>query len=622
MNDRLFGILGDDPRLGPLLECFGEGLWILDAQGNTSFATERMCAIVGRLRENTLGRPAEELVVERSRERFRHALSAVQSGEQQSFELSLLHADGREVWVAIRMTLVDAAGEVMVTVNDITERLRNENAIRRNEAHYRALVEAAPDHILILSSAGLVEFLGRGEGDLVGASFLDWVEGDARDHVEAAILRALDLGTVVSEELAARLFGGDLRRYVCRFRRIDDRFGPDRVVVFMTDVTDIKRVEAELAESQRRLLEAQRAEVIGRLASGLAHDFDNLLSVVGGSARFVSSGLGPDDPLQEDVQQILAATARAETVTRQLLAFRRAQPVRPRRIDLSEAVRAMQRMLDRLLGEHVLLRVELGERLPKVLVDPGEAEQMLLNLVTTAREALAGGGTITVRTFGLHIDPEEAAMEGIACGTYIAMSVTDSGPGLDEEALAHVFEPFARYGESTDGGLLLSSVRATARRADGTVRVESRKGRGTTFTVLLPAARIDGATTTPPECGGATVLVVEDDGQVRTVLEKSLRRAGHRVLVADGATHALEIAESHQGEIDLLLTDLVMPGMSGAQLARCIEPFRPKMRVLYVTGYLDDTAKRHGLAHGARDVVTKPFTPEGIVRAVATALAR
>lgn len=620
---------GMSETLRRFIETAGEAIWILDDRRTTLFANARLSETLGRAPEMFADMRAEELVLDHDRERFVTDVADVLGGARRTADVALLHADGSEIWLTIRMTPIELAPDgpigVLMMASDVTARLRTENALRRSEARYRALVETAPDHILILTGDGRIEFISRGLGDssvesLIGTSFFNLVATGDRERARLAVLRALSKSAVVIEELDVCCVEKLLRRHVCRLRRIDDRFGPDRLVGFLTDVTEIKRVQEELHASQTRLLQAQRMEAVGRLAGGLAHDFNNILSVVSGCASFVASSLRSGDPIHDDVQRILEASARAETLTRQLLAFSRRQVLRPTAVELGEVVRGLHRMLARLLGEHVLLRVDCGGDVPRVRVDVGQLEHVVVNLCTNARDWMGAGGTITITTSPRVVDDELAAREGVTAGSYAALSVSDTGPGLEDDALARVFEPFFRGDAPNDNGLLLASVYGIVRQSGGTVVASSEPGRGTTFTVLLPADSAQPRSARPTARGDATILVVEDDPQVRYVIRRALDAAGYRTLAAESPDEAIGIVERLEGRIDLLVTDVVMPGMSGTQLARCLEPLQPAMRVLYVTGYLDDTTLRLGLGETDAAIVHKPFAPLALVRRIAELL--
>lgn len=609
-----------------IVETAGEGIWTLDERRKTVFANARMAEMLGATAEALGMVCAEDVVSEHERPGFVERLQRTLRGERLSFDVALEHADGREIWMSVNTTpiqLGDAPG-ILLMAADVTARLKTENALRRSEARYRALVETAPDRIVILGGDGTIEFTSRPlddrdpEGGL-GRSLFDFVTEEHRERAVLAVARARGLDEVAIDELELQTEDGGARSYVLRLRRIDDRFGPDRLVGFLTDVSELKRTEAALQDSRARLSQAQRMEAVGRLAGGLAHDLNNILSVITGCASFMANGLRGGDPLQGDVRRILDAAGRAEALARQLLAFSRRQVLRPSAVDLGDVVRSLERLLARVLGEHVLFRVRTGSDVPSVFVDVGQIEQVVLNLATHARDSMPSGGTLSVETTERLLDDELARREGLVPGRYAALIVRDTGPGIERDALAHVFEPFYRHDAGGDAGLLLASVYGIVRQSGGAVLVSSSRGRGTEFTVLLPPAPASVGESTRPMPGGATILVVEDDPTVREVIVRSLDSAGYRTLQAASPADALERLEQHEGAIDLLLTDVVMPGMSGVQLARAIEPIQPDMRVLFVTGFLDDTALRLGLPANAA-LVPKPFTPLALVRRVAEVL--
>ncbi|MGH2929169.1 MAG: ATP-binding protein, partial [Solirubrobacteraceae bacterium] len=393
-------------------------------------------------------------------------------------------------------------------------------------------------------------------------------------------------------------------------------------------MTEQKQMQAQLAQSSKM-------QAIGQLAGGVAHDFNNLLAVILNYATFVSEaaiGASAEDsarwqPVADDVAQIERAAERAGELTHQLLAFARREVVQPRPLDINSVIREVEPMLRRTLGEHVGLETTLDRELWVVAADPGQLEQVLVNLAVNARDAMPAGGTLTVDTANVDIDEEYAAgRPGLRPGRYVLMRVSDTGVGMEPSVAEHAFEPFFTTKADAHGtGLGLATVYGIVTQAKGSVRVYSEPGIGTTFTVALPAVSQPAATTVPaaPQVGGArggTLLVVEDEDAIRTVAERILGRAGYVVLSAASGPEAITIARGHPGPIHLLLTDVVMPKMRGTELADKLRGTRPELRVLYMSGYAPPAFGTNGMLGTGAALLEKPFSQAALLHKVSTVL--
>lgn len=390
-----------------------------------------------------------------------------------------------------------------------------------------------------------------------------------------------------------------------------------------------ERIVAEQSDAQRelesQLRQAQKMEALGRLAGGVAHDFNNILSVIISYSAMLLEDAKPSDPIRADLTQIRHAGLRATDLTRQLLAFGRKQILQPRHLNLDEVVADSERLLQRLLREDIQLRTVRGPSLRTTHVDPGQVEQILMNLVVNARDAITGAGKITIDTANVELKPEHVRRQvGVTPGAYVMLSVSDTGAGIDDETKARIFEPFFTTKVKGKGtGLGLATVFGIVKQSGGHIRVQSELGKGTTFAVYFPCSAqppeaMARRTMTPSNVtrGSETILLVEDEETVRGLARTILTRHGYRVLEASSEGDALLICEQHEGDVDLLLTDVVMPRMNGRELSERLRTMRPRMKVLFMSGYTDDLIVRHGALEEGLALLQKPITPAALTRKV------
>jgi signal transduction histidine kinase/CheY-like chemotaxis protein len=485
---------------------------------------------------------------------------------------------------------------------------------------YRTLMDSAPDALLVADADGRI---------LLANARAEEVFGYGREEL---IGRALD--QLIPQGVSARRRDGSEFPVDVRLSTVKLASGRG-VCAAVRDVSEqrkadqaLRESQAALEESQRHLAQSQKIEAVGRLAGGVAHDFNNLLGVILGFSELARKDLPAGHRAHQRVEQIQKAAERAATLTRQLLAFSRKQLLQPRVVDLNTIARDMERMLLRLIGEDIRLVTSFTPDLWPVRADPAQIEQVILNLAVNARDAMPAGGTLAIRTSHADLDPAfVSGHPGSSPGPHAVLTVGDTGHGMDEATLSHVFEPFFTTKPAGRGtGLGLAMIYGIVKQSGGYVSAESGPGQGTTFTVYLPraeAGRADPAPPTEPASlprGTETVLLVEDEASLRGVIRETLQGAGYRVLESGSAEEALKVAAAHAGEIHLLLTDVVMPGASGEKLDAQLRAARPKVRVIFMSGYTDDAISRHGVLEPGRHFLQKPFAADVLVREVRRAL--
>jgi len=509
---------------------------------------------------------------------------------------------------------------------ELSERLRMADAMRAQETYFRSLIELGLDVIAVANRDGSLRYvspsaerlIGRDDGELLLRPLIGLVHPDDVDTVLNAIQGLLETpGASRWLEIRARHGDGSWRRFEMICRNLVDDPVVGGIVVNARDVT-----EREILETQLR--QSQKLDAIGQLASGIAHDFNNILTaIIGYSDLLLDQFEG--DAAKSDVEQIRDAANRAAKLTSQLLAFGRKQVMTPRVLDLNLLIRNLNGLLRRLLGEDVELITTLDDGLSPVRADPGQLEQVIVNLAVNARDAMPGGGRLTIHTRNISAG-EMPASPSDESGPQVLLAVTDTGTGMAPEVMSHIFEPFFTTKDRGRGtGLGLATVFGIVKQSGGQIRVVSREGAGSTFRIYLPQAAaavdpVDKDELAPPARASETVLVVEDEPAVLALARRLLAMAGYRVLEARDRDSAISVARSHSGPIHLLLADVVLPGASGRELAERIVTERPEMRVLYMSGYPADAMVQRGILEQGIGFVQKPFTPERLVDQVRKAL--
>jgi two-component system cell cycle sensor histidine kinase/response regulator CckA len=545
-----------------------------------------------------------------------------------SFESPILTRQGEERQIMWRNTTLREGDQIVGSISfgmDVTEQRRAEE----QQARLSRVVEQAAESIVITDPQGTVLYVNPAFESVSGHSRAETIGQNLRilksGHQDPAFYRGmwdtLLRGEVWKGRLVNRRKDGTLFQEDATIGPVRDATG--RLVSYVAvkrDVTHEMRLE-------RQLVQAQKMEAVGRLAGGVAHDFNNLLGVITGYGEMTLRKLREGDPLRDKVDQILKAAERAAGLTRQLLAFSRKQVLQPRTVDLNVLVSDLERMLRRLIGEDVEMTTSLAPGLGSVRVDPGQIEQVLMNLAVNARDAMPNGGRLTIETRNADLGPDFAARHPpTPVGRYVMLAVSDAGMGMDAETQSHLFEPFFTTKEVGKGtGLGLSSAYGIVKQSEGYIWCDSEVGVGTTFKVYLPRVDEELATgrkrtAAPLVRGTETLLLIEDDPALRGLLCETLQDGGYTVLVADGGAEALEIAEEYSGAIQLIVTDVIMPGLTGRQAAERIKSARSEVEILFISGYTDEAIAKHGVLEPGARFLSKPFTPDELLRKVREAL--
>jgi PAS domain S-box-containing protein len=527
---------------------------------------------------------------------------------------------------------------------DITNRLRAEEALRESERRYRELFQTMAQGVVYQDSEGGIlmvnpaaeRILGLPESKLIGLSPADarWraVREDGRDLQEREHPAIVSLRTGQPANAIMAIFNAaeDTYRWIDMYATPQFREGetrPYQVFTTFTDITERRRAARRRAELEQQLRQSQKMEAVGQLAGGIAHDFNNLLTTITGYTELVYEDGQLDDQLRADLDEIRKAADRASALTAQLLAFSRKQIISPRILDLNTRIRETHKLLSRLIGESIELSLELNDQPCKVEADPNQIDQVLINLVVNARDAMPEGGKLTISTGRVLLDEKfcRTALD-VEPGEFVTVRVTDTGCGMSQDLLGRIFEPFFTTKELGKGtGLGLATVYGIVKQNRGAIRISSQPEEGTTADVYLPSAveeKRDTEVSAPMAdlTGSETILLVEDEDAVRSLTEKVLNSRGYAVLLADRPDQAIQICHDHDGAIDLLLTDVVMPQMNGRALYQTLKKIRPPLRVLYMSGYDDEVIARHGVLEEHTNFVAKPFTTSMLASKVREAL--
>jgi len=623
-----------------LIENSTDNIAVLSEDGSTLYDSPSIERLTGYKPEEMVGRNNFGLIhaddIERVMDAFKEGLQRDEIGPP--VEYRHRHKDGSwRVLESVGKRFLDESGQVLAIINtrDITERKLAEEKLKRREAQ--------------LAETQRLAHIGSFEWDLATDR---WTWSDELYRIFGLEPQSV----IVNEDLFSRhlieeerkavmeMFGQailDHQPFLCehsvvhadgatrilqvRGQAVVDQSGASiKVIGTSQDITELKHSEEALGHSKEQFLQSQKMEAIGQLAGGVAHDFNNLLTVITGYSNLALSKLNPVDPLCFYLEEIKKASDRAASLTCQLLAFSRRQVLQPRVLDLNAIVADLAKMLSRLIGENIKLKTVLAPELGSVKADPGQVEQVILNLAVNARDAMPQGGRLTIETHNIRLDDEYVGIHlGAAPGDYVMIAVSDTGCGMDEKTRERIFEPFFTTKEVGKGtGLGLSTVYGIVKQSGGSIWVYSEMGKGTTFKVYLP--RIDeepqeyhrGTEEREIARGTETILLVEDEEMLRRLAREVLEMKGYRVLEAANGGEAIRLCEEYRGRIHLLLTDVVMPEMSGRALADQLLQARPDLLVLYMSGYTADAIVNHGVVDEGTLLIQKPFTPGALAQMV------
>ena len=594
-----------EQRYRRIVETAREGIWIIDAESKTAFVNARMGEMLGCSVDEMLGKSLLTFMDDEWRAVAETHLKRRHEGVQEQHDFRFRRKDGTELWAIVSTNpLFDEEGRyagALAMITDITGRKRAEEQLRLSEEKFAKVFRSSPDGISItrLADGRIVEandsFLrvsGHGRDEIIGRTTVDLGLWRSRQQRAAFLRLHRRRGGVRHYEMQVSAKSGEVLTVEVSTETIDIG-GEAHLLAIARDVTERKRAEQALREREEELRQAHKMEAVGRLAGGIAHDFNNLLTAITGYSEMLMNRLDADDPRRKDAEEINKAGHQGADLIRQLLAFSRKQILEPKVLDLNVIVADMERILHSIIGEDVQLVTALAAEPAYVKADPVQIEQVVMNLAANARDAMPQGGKLTIETTTVELDEDfVTGHPDVKPGSYVMLGVTDTGVGMDRETKSRLFEPFFTTKEVGEGtGLGLSTLYGIVRQSGGDIRVYSEPGKGTTFNIYLPCTggRVPKAEVqrVPPVSlrGTETVLVVEDEDSVRRFVVRVLRQRGYTVLEAANSGEALPLGEDYERPIDLLLADVVMPELSGADLAGRLGPRRPGMRILYISGY-------------------------------------
>jgi PAS domain S-box-containing protein len=609
--------------LDAVLSSSGQATAITDARGTVTFANAAVHRLWGYPNEALVGRclfdswPLEHdlsMLLERA-----------QAGQVQTFEMPTARVDGSPFRLGVTAEAVrgpeGALTQILFSFADVTERHRAQQALRLKDQ----AIASSLTGVALADASGVLVYVNREfvrlwgcttDAQLLGRSLWALLDQFGATPVAEVVGR----GAAFRGELTGkRADGAALALDVAVHALLDPQGEPVNIVASMADVTERRRLEAQLVH-------AQKIESIGRLAGGVAHDFNNLLTVISGGIELGLVDLPADHPSREAMAQAANAAQSAAALTRQLLAFSRKEVIAPKVLDLNEVVRRVEKMIPRLIGEDIVLSTIRAKDLAHIRFDPAQVEQIIVNLAVNARDAMLSGGHLTIETSNVHLDAEYALHHlDVQPGDYVLLAISDDGAGMSEEVRSHLFEPFFTTKDAGKGtGLGLAMVYGAVQQNGGRIEVYSEPGRGTTFKIYLPAqtAARDSLPlkSSVPRTRSSCILLVEDDARVRVFAENVLKRLGHTVHAFPNGEAAVAALSSLRPTPELLITDVIMPGMNGRVLAERVAAVLPTIRALFASGYTQNVIVSQGVLHDGIEFLAKPYSIEQLARRIAELL--
>jgi two-component system, cell cycle sensor histidine kinase and response regulator CckA len=628
-----------EERLRSVVEQSVVGITQVDLNGRFINVNDQFCKMVGYSREELLELRMQDVTHPEDAKDSENALSKlVVNGVAAEIVKRYVHRNGSIIWVNASISPIrdskGRANSAVGIVNDITARKQAEERLRESEARLRLAIEisqTAMFEINLVTDAVETDEIGR---EIYGFEIdepLTFRRVQSRFHPDDVDEVLLEVSAALAPEgddefeVEQRIIrtNGEIRWIKVRGRAFfEEKDGIKRPVTCLgtyLDITKQKLAAEALLEKEEQLRQAQKLESVGRLAGGIAHDFNNMLTAINGYSELTLRKLDSDNALRGNLEEIKKAGERSAALTQQLLAFSRQQILQPKVLDINEVVQDTSKMLKRLIGENIELRLRLNPRISRIKADPVQLSQVIMNLAVNSRDAMPGGGKITIETDSVFLDGSYLKKDpALITGNYVALKFSDTGSGIDSEIQEHIFEPFFTtkpVGEGT--GLGLATVYGIIKQSDGYIWVESEIGQGAAFEIYLPEAKREKPAENDDffanlQLGTETILLVEDEEIVRTMSKMMLEECGYRVLTAANAEEALSICRQNDCGINLLITDLVMPGMSGRELSEKLSSILPNVKVLFTSGYTDDSIMRDGITETSRNFIQKPFTIEAL----------
>jgi two-component system cell cycle sensor histidine kinase/response regulator CckA len=621
-----------EERFRLITETIDEVFWIFDVEKRRiTYLSPAFDRIWGFSRLELVDNPKSDLhwVHPEDRDLVRDSFENLETGRLMNYEYRIFRPDGtiRYIWHR-GYPIRNRAGKIKQYVgvgHDITAFKNAHEALQESREYYNQIINRISDpffikdrdHRFVLVNDALCAFIGKRREELLGQTLVELVPSELATSLWDQEEEVFETGRENFSEDVLRDSSGNLRHVMAKRSLFINNSGEKQIIGILRDITEYKRLEAQL-------LQAQKMEAVGVLAGGVAHDFNNLLTVVKGYSEILMESLDPDDPRRSDVEQIANAGQHAAALTTQLLAFSRKQILRPKILSLNDVLVETNKMLRRLIGEDIKLITSVETGLGLVKADPVQMQQIIMNLVVNARDAMPRGGILTIETADIAIDEHYVRNHPPAvAGPYVMLAISDNGIGMDTATRDHIFEPFYTTKAKGKGtGLGLSTVYGIVKQSDGFIWVYSEPGKGTTFKIYLP--RVEGSISRNPTNGklksdircAETLLVAEDESSVRALAGRILRDRGYKVLEASNGKEALDIAQRHAGTVHMVITDVIMPEMGGKTLTTQLKAVRPDIKTLYVSGYPDNAIVHQGILDLEVAFLQKPFTVESLAQKV------